>query len=239
MSWTRCCVLGLAALLCAGTAEGVEPLAKEKGKRTIAVMYFQNNAMLNREAMAPLEKGLTDMLITALAKIEALQVVERARLQQLVREMKIGQTGLVDQNTVQEMGKLLGAETLLLGSFATDMSGEKMRIDARIVETETGLTLKAEEITDKTQSLFKMVDKLTRKIARELDVKLTKEDKQRLKKVENESFQAAIYYSQGLDFEDEEKYEKALEVYRKALEINPDYAKVRARIQVIEEKLEE
>jgi len=239
MSWTRCCVLGLAALLCAGTAEGVEPLAKEKGKRTIAVMYFQNNAMLNREAMAPLEKGLTDMLITELAKIEALQVVERARLQQLVREMKIGQTGLVDQNTVQEMGKLLGAETLLLGSFATDMSGEKMRIDARIVETETGLTLKAEEITDKTQSLFKMVDKLTRKIARELDVKLTKEDKQRLKKVENESFQAAIYYSQGLDFEDEEKYEKALEVYRKALEINPDYAKVRARIQVIEEKLEE
>jgi len=239
MSWTRCCVLGLAALLCAGTAEGVEPLAKEKGKRTIAVMYFQNNAMLNREAMAPLEKGLTDMLITALAKIEALQVVERARLQQLVREMKIGQTGLVDPNTVQEMGKLLGAETLLLGSFATDMSGEKMRIDARIVETETGLTLKAEEITDKTQSLFKMVDKLTRKIARELDVKLTKEDKQRLKKVENESFQAAIYYSQGLDFEDEEKYEKALEVYRKALEINPDYAKVRARIQVIEEKLEE
>ena len=233
-----CGIMTLAALACAAAVPGTETPTGKDGRRTIAVMYFQNNAMLGKEAMAPLEKGLADMLITELSKIGALQVVERVQLQHLIKEMKVGQTGMVDQNTAQEMGKLLGAETLLLGSFATDMKGEKMRIDARIVETETGLTLKAEEITDKTKSLFKMVDKLTRKIARELDVKLTKEDKQRLKKVENKSFQAAIYYSKGLDFEDEEEYGKALEMYEKALEINPDYARAKVRIQAVEEKLD-
>jgi TolB-like protein len=228
------CMLLLAILLCAGTAA-----AKEVDARTIAVMYFQNNAMLNKEAMAPLEKGLTDMLITELSKIEALKVVERAQLQQLVKEMGLGASGAVSPETAQQMGKLLGAETLLLGSFATDMAGKKMRIDARIVETETGLTLKAEEITDKVESLFKMVGKLTRKIAKKLDVKLTKKDKKRLDKAENKSFQAVMFYSRGLDHEDEEEYEAALEMYKKALKINPGYTKARERIRTIEEELDE
>ena len=233
--------LSLVVLFGVGVAEGAEAVSNKKGgkaKRTIAVMYFQNNAMMNKEAMAPLEKGLTDMLITELSKIEGLSVVERAQLQQLMGEMGLGATGAIKPETAQQMGKLLGAETLLLGSFATDMSGKKMRIDARIVETETGLTLKAEEMTDKTKSLFKMVSKLTKKIAKNLDIKITKADQKRLKEAGNESFQAAMFYSKGLDFEDEEEFEKALGMYEKALDINPDYRKAQERIDAIEEELE-
>ncbi|MFC1525990.1 CsgG/HfaB family protein [Candidatus Latescibacterota bacterium] len=220
-------------------ALGAEAAEGEPDRRTIAVMYFQNNALMNREAMAPLEKGLTDMLITELSKIQALKVVERAQLQELMKEMGLGASGAIDPATAQNMGKLLGAETLLLGSFATDMSGEKIRIDARIVEVETGVTLKAEEMTDKTKSLFKMISKLAKKIAKELDVQITRDDEQRLKKPENDSFQAAMFYSKGLDAEDEEEFEKALEMYQKALEINPDYTKAKARIEEIEEELGE
>ncbi|MBT4496892.1 MAG: tetratricopeptide repeat protein [Gemmatimonadetes bacterium] len=235
MRWS--CML-LTILLCTGIAAEVRSADIKVDARTIAVMYFQNNAMLNKEAMAPLEKGLTDMLITELSKIEALKVVERAQLQALIKEMKIGQTGVVDAGTAQQMGKLLGAETLLLGSFATDMAGKKMRIDARIVETETGLTLKAEEITDKVESLFKMVGKLTRKIAKQLDVKLTKGDKKRLGEAGNESFQATMIFSRGLELEDEGEYEEAIEMYEKALEINPDFTRARERIEAIEKELE-
>jgi len=231
-------IAALAALAWATAVPGAETPAGEDGRRTIAVMYFQNNAMLGKEAMAPLEKGLADMLITELSKIEALKVVERAQLQSLIREMKIGQTGVVDESTAQQMGKLLGAESLLLGSFATDPAGKKMRIDARIVETETGLTLEAEEITDKTESLFKMVDKLTRKIAKKLEVKLTKADEQRLEKAENESFQAALFYSRGLEYEDAGEREKAIGMYREALEINPGYASAKGRIAVLEKEAE-
>ena len=235
MKWY--CALSLVVLFGAGVVEGAETV-KEKTRRTIAVMYFQNNALFNKEAMAPLEKGMTDMLITELSKIEGLSVVERAQLQKLMKEMGLGATGAIKPETAQQMGKLLGAETLLLGSFATGMAGKKMRVDARIVETETGLTLKAEEMTGKTESLFKLVTKLAEKIAKNLDVKITKADQKRLKKTENKSFQAAMFYSRGLDFEDEEEFEKALEMYEKALEINPNYKKAQERIKAIEEELE-
>ena len=220
-----------------GVDAGGQPAAQDT-RRTIAVMYFQNNALLNKEGMAPLEKGLTDMLITELTKISALKVVERSQLEQLMKEMGLGASGAIDPSTAQNMGKLLGAETLLLGAFATDMSGKKMRLDARIVEVETGVTLKAEEMTDKTDKLFKMVSKLTKKIAKQLDVKISKEDEKRLKKPENESFQAAMYYSKGLDFEDAEEFEQAIGMYEKALQINPDYAKAKERIAEIEEFVE-
>jgi TolB-like protein len=213
-------------------------MAEEDGRRTIAVMYFQNNALLNKEGMAPLEKGLCDMLITELSKIGALKVVERAQLQQLLKEMKIGQTGAINESTAQQMGKLLGAETLLLGSFATDMSGEKMRIDARIVETETGVTLKAEEMTDKVKSLFKIVNKLAKKIAKGLDVKLSKEDKKRLKEADNESYEAAMFYAKGINYEDDGEYEQALAMYREALGENPKFTKARERLDALEKELE-
>ena len=229
----------LVVLLGSSVAQSVEPAVQPPERRTVAVMYFQNNAMLNREAMAPLEKGLTDMLITELSKIGGLKVVERAQLQELMKEMGLGASGAIDAETAQSMGKLLGAELLLLGSFATDMSGKKMRVDARIVEVETGVTLKAEEITDKTKSLFKMISKLTKKIAKELNIKITKDDSQRLKKTGNESFEAAMLYSKGLDFEDEEEFDQALEMYQQALDINPDYTKAKERIEAIEEELAE
>lgn len=230
---------GLLLLLLVGGGRVTADTQENDGRRTIGVMYFQNNALFNKEAMAPLEKGLTDMLITELSKIEALKVVERSQLRRLMTEMGLSATGVIDPATVQEMGKLLGAETLLLGSFATDMSGKKIRLDARIVETETGLTLKAEEMTGKTQSLFKMVGKLAGKIAKKLDVKLTKSDKDRLKIPENTSFQATLYYAQGLDFEDEAEYGQALGAYRQALEINPDYTKAKERVEALEAMLEQ
>ncbi|MEW6753450.1 MAG: CsgG/HfaB family protein [Candidatus Latescibacterota bacterium] len=232
MATVRGWAVGVALLL---TVAGWAPARAAEARRTIAVMYFQNSALMNPEAMAPLEKGLADMLITELSKIRALSVVERSQLQKLVQEMGLGASGAISPQTAQQMGKLLGAQTLLLGSFATDLSGKKMRLDARIVETETGLTLKAEEMTGKTDELFRMVGKLTRKIARELRVSVTKEDEERLASVENESLQAALHYSRGLDFEDAGEVDQALEEYGQALAINPQYAKARARVAALKE----
>ena len=202
-------------------------------RKTIAVLYFQNNSLADRQNMEPLQKGLADMLITELSKIQALRVIERNQLQQMIEEMKLGQSGMVDEQTAQKVGRLLGAQTLLLGSYVA-MFGGKMRIDARIVEVETGRTIEAEEVTGKVKDLFKLVQKLSGKIAKALDVKLTKADKKRLKTVQNKSFDAALYFSKGLEFEDAGQLDQAKAMFQQALKINPKYKSAQkelARIQ--------
>ena len=75
--------------------------------QSVAVLYFVNSS--GNQELEPLQKGLTEMLITDLSQVKALTVVERARLQQLMEEMGLGMTGLMREDTAPRMGKLLGA----------------------------------------------------------------------------------------------------------------------------------
>lgn len=204
-------------------------------KRTIAVLYFENNSLAKKQEMEPLRKGLADMLITELSKIEQLQVIERAQLQQIMEEMALGQSGMVDQSSAQQVGKLLGAQTLLLGSFMNMLDG-KMRIDVRIVQVETGLTLKAEEETGKPKELYEIVKKLVAKIAKDLDIKLTAADAKRLSQVENKSFDAALYYAKGLEYEDAGDFANAKTMYQKALKVNKKFEKAKERLVALSKK---
>jgi len=198
--------------------------------KTIAVLYFDNNSVTKREELEPLRKGLADMFITELSKISALKPVERARLEKILQEMKLAQAGLLDANTAQQVGKLLGAQTLLLGGFV-HMFGGKMRLDARLVEVETGVTLKSEEMTGKVDQLFEMVQGLSKKIAKDLEVKITQEDERRLGASRAQSFDAMVYYARGLEYQDAKRSDEALAMYRKALELSPQFDLAKKRIE--------
>jgi Tfp pilus assembly protein PilF len=76
-----------------------------------------------------------------------------------------------------------------------------------------------------------MVQKLSQKIAKALDVKLTKNDKKRLKKIQNKSFDAALYYSKGLEYLDAHDLDQARAMFQKALEINPKYESARKQLE--------
>ena len=205
------------------------------GKRTLAVLYFENNSLAKKAEMEPLRKGLADMFITEFAKIEQFQVVERSQLQQIFEEMKLGQSGMLDGNSAQKVGKLLGAQNLLLGSFMNMFDG-KLRIDIRIVEVETGLTLKAEEETGSPKELYKLITQLVGKTLKDLDIKISKADVQRLSQVENTSFDAALYYAKGLEYEDANDLSNAKKMYQMALKKNEKFAKAQERLQALGKK---
>ncbi|MDZ7272057.1 MAG: CsgG/HfaB family protein [candidate division KSB1 bacterium] len=202
-------------------------------ERTLAVLYFQNNSLAQKDEVAALSKGLADMFITELSKVQALRVIERAQLQQLLEEMKLAQAGLIDEKSAVQVGRLLGAKHLLLGSFV-HMFGGKMRIDARIVEVETGLTIKAEEETGKVDKLFDMVKRLTEKIVRDLDVALTREDRVRLEAGGEATLEAALLYAKGLELEDRGQPLEAYKMYRKALAVSPSFAQAKQRLMAVQ-----
>ena len=108
-------------------------------------MDFENNCIQDREKFDPLTSGIPSMLASKLTNITKLKFVERERLNDVLNELNLDQSTEIDPSTAQNLGKLLGARALILGSFM--ILDDKMRVDLRIVETETGLTIKAEEVT--------------------------------------------------------------------------------------------
>lgn len=187
---------------------------------TVAILYFENKGQ--KAELNPLQKGLAEMLITDLSKVKSLKVVERIRLQQLVEEMNLGETELVDQKTAPRLGKLLGAYRLVKGSYF-ELTGEKMNIDAFVAKTQTGELDASTNITGNMQEFFRLEKQLVFKIIDELKIKITDEEREAILEVPTENFFAFLQYARGLDYEDRGMYTQAYEAYSQAAAADPNF----------------
>jgi TolB-like protein len=201
---------------------------------TIAVLDFENNSLFSRDEYQSLSKGLAEMMITGLNQSGSLRVVERQKLRSIMDELKLSQSGAVSEESSLRAGKLLGAQHLVFGGFmvATD---NKIRIDARIVEVETGLTVKANEATGKTKDILGLIAKLNDKILRDLNVRMA-ENLKRSNEAGQVDVKALMFFSQGVGFEDNGDPEKAAACYKKALSIQPDFQQAKIRLEQLSGK---
>ncbi len=200
-------------------------------KNTVAVLYFKNlggNAELD-----PLQKGLAQVLITDLAKVRALQVVERLRLQKLLEELKFAQTVWVEPASAPRVGKLLGARKLIAGGF-TKLGKDDLRIDAALTETATSATETVTEVTGKMRQFFSLEKKLCFEVLDELGITLTPEERDAIQKIPTESLLAFLAYSRGLDFEDRGLFDQARQQYQKALAIDPNFEAAKTSLDQVE-----
>jgi tetratricopeptide (TPR) repeat protein len=81
------------------------------------------------------------MLVTTLVKRGGPPVVERARLDEVLREHEIQATGYVDPKTAVSMGKVLGARHLITGNVAEFADG--LSVDLHLTDVETGKVVAA------------------------------------------------------------------------------------------------
>jgi len=166
----------------------------------LAIVYFDNSG--GESSMNMLKKGLADMLITDLSNVNMLDIIERDKLETILKEQKLSNSKEFDPNTAAKVGKLLGAQVILTGGYF-DMMGS-LRIDARFIDVETGKILKSDGVDGKTSSFFKIQKQLSWKIIKNLDTKLTEQEKNQLTYNEN---------SKPISIEDLNSYSIALDSY--------------------------
>ncbi len=191
---------------------------------TIAVLYFENKG--NKQDLNPLEKGLSEMIITDLTKVKSLKVLERIRLQKLIEEMNLSETDMVDQKTAPRLGKLLGAHRLVKGSFF-ELTGDKLNIDAFVTQSRTGSIDATTNISGNVQDFFRMQKDLVFKIIDEMKIKLTEEERTSILEIPTENFFAFLQFSRGLDFEDRGMYTQAFEAYSAAASADPNFSQAK------------
>ena len=192
---------------------------------TIAILYFENKGQ--KAEFNPLQKGLSEMVITDLSKVKSLKVVERVRLQELVQEMNLGETDIVDQKTAPRLGKLLGAYRLVKGSFF-DLTNEKLNIDAFVTKSKTGEIDASTNISGNVSDFFRLEKDLVFKIIDEMKIKLSEDEREAILEIPTEDFFAFLQYSRGLDFEDKGQFAQAYEAYSQAAVSDPNFSQAKA-----------
>jgi len=156
---------GLAVLLAACASMREYPFEQ---RRVAAVMPFAYTAA--QKEFAPHASSLADSLAGALLRTGRLRLVERARVDSLLSEAALGQTGAVDGATAAKIGKQLGAQVVVLGTLTSISVREEGRsvkfaektnrwveteAEARLVDVETGELLGSGKALGKAESAEK------------------------------------------------------------------------------------
>lgn len=116
-----------------------------KPRTVVAVMNFSEGEALEER----LRLRMSDALITALVQAGRFDVVERSRLDLVMSEQNLTQTGRVDPATAARVGRILGAELVVFGvvtgateqkidKFSYDLVRVEVSIDVRAVNVSSG-----------------------------------------------------------------------------------------------------
>jgi TolB-like protein len=199
--------------------EATVPLKRvDEIPKTLAILPFENNSVTDAERFEPLSRGLAAMLITDLQQSgTTVKIIERERIQALLKEIALGQSGVLDQETAVEVGRILGAQTIAFGSFMVLM--DQVRIDVRIVKVETSEMLMADSITGRSGEFIGLQQDLARRIGRSLRIPLEAP----AAGAGGGDIGAALYFSRGLDALDRGDKAEARRLFDQAVALDPGY----------------
>lgn len=187
--------------------------------KVMFIQNFENNT--NDEKYRTTGKALADIIISDLValKVDDLQVVERSRIDALVGELKLQTSEYFDPATIQKMGKGLGANLTLAGSFVV-MEGE-MRIDARLIDVTTSeikLTFKAKGREDQ---FFELGEDLIKNIGEGLSIDTKSVDRDNL--TGPSTLGALVEYGDAVELMDKGDYKAAADQLAKVRKENPKF----------------
>ena len=144
-------VMAVAAIALAACATGAEPANKEFAafETVIEKSYTTLEGRLatgNRIALLPVsgedkDSGgyAYDTLTVKFVNSGKYDMVERARIDQIIQEQNFQMSGMVSDETAVSIGKFLGAQVIIIGDISG--TGNTRRLVFRALDVETGKIL--------------------------------------------------------------------------------------------------
>jgi len=197
----------------ASGARPLSPTAWGRGIESLAVLPLEN--MSRDTEQEYFADGLTEALITSLAKISALRVVSRTSAMQYKGVHK----------SLREIARELGVDGIVEG--AVMRSGERVRISAQLIHASTDMHLWAESYDRDLRDILALQSQVASAIAREVEVKITPQEQAHLARtrpVEPEDYEAYLKGRYYWNKRTGEGVKKGTEYFQQAIEKDPTYA---------------
>jgi TolB-like protein/Flp pilus assembly protein TadD len=187
--------------------------------KSIAVLPFTNmSADAENEYFTD---GMAEEIINALSKIQSLRVASRTA--------SFAFKGKSEE--IAEIGRKLKVSTFLEGSVRK--MGNRLRITAQLVNVADGYHLWSERYDREMEDIFAIQDEISQAIVKALRVILTEGEKKQIEKARAVNVQAYDYYLRGRQYFHQLRrvsLEYARQMFNKAIEIDPEYARAYAGV---------
>jgi serine/threonine protein kinase/Flp pilus assembly protein TadD len=195
------------------------PVAAPAKEKSVAVLYFENLSGSKDDEY--FRDGMTEDIITELSKIKELQVFPRAAVL-AYRDKPV---------TGPQVGRELDAACVLCGSLRR--AGNRLRITAQLVQTQTGHSIWAERYDRELKDVFEVQDEIARSISQALRIQLSPQEEKALARKPTDNPQAYDYYLRGRQFFYQFRkkgFDFARQMFARAIVIDPNYARAFAGV---------
>ncbi len=210
-----------ARLLCEALAavRTAAPLEEPTTVRSIAVLPFDDlSAEKDQDYLC---EGIAEEILLSLTRIAGLRVASRSAA-------FLARATIPDR---RDLGTRLGVEALLEGSVRK--AGQRLRISVELTDVASGYHLWTERYDRELQDIFAVQDDIAGRVAQVLRGTLTRHERQSLRHRPTPQVRAYDFYLRGRKFfyqYTRKGMEFALQMFGRALEIDPAYARAHAGI---------
>ena len=223
--YQRCCSCLASRRFCFSAAERAilatspSPVAVT-AEKSIAVLPFDN--LSSDKENAYFAAGVQDEILSNLSKIADLKVISRT-------SANLYKSG--SPRNVRDIGQQLGVAYLLEGSV--QRSGDRVRVNAQLVDARTDAHLWAQSYDRNVADLFAIQSELAQSIAAQLRARLAPEEKARLESKPTNNPEAYLLYLKAQErtrlASSKEDVIEADKLYAQAIALDPTFALAYAR----------
>ena len=197
---------------------GPEIIPEAKWNNSVAVLPFRDfSPQKDQEYFCD---GMTDAIIGRLSRFEELKVISMTSVMSYKNP----------DRDIKNIGQELDVRTILEGSIQREDS--RIRVNAQLINVEDDSHLWSDTYDRELESVFDVQDEISKSISETLKVKLTGGPQEKAKKDQPTNLEAYEYYMKGMHFIkskfvisfQEEDFQAGVEMFEKAVEIDPSYA---------------
>lgn len=189
-------------------------------ENTIAVVDFDNTHLPLE--LAPISKGLAEFTALDLAKIKSLRVVDRTKIDVILKELRLSSSEYADPATAPRMGRLLGSNHIVTGSVL-GIGDDEIKLDGAVVNVRDSSAQMTEAAEGNLEQIFALQKDLVMDVVSNLGITLTAEERKAIREVPTESYLAFLAYSRGLDYKSRGMFEAAESQFRQAVQLDHNF----------------
>ncbi|NNC99111.1 MAG: tetratricopeptide repeat protein [Gammaproteobacteria bacterium] len=194
----------------------VDGLVKEKNQSIAVLPFVAFSQDPNDEFFID---GMVEELLNLLANIPDIRVAARTS--------SFSYKGVTDK-TIVEIGRELGVDKILEGSFRKNDVTNKIRVTAQLIDVDSGDHLWSETYNREYLDIFKIQDEIAQAVVEKMKLTLLGDDKSREFAVGTHNVDAMVEYGKGqeeLSHRTAASIEKALTHFQAAVERDSNYAR--------------
>jgi hypothetical protein len=165
--------------------------------------------------------GLADLLRSDLAKSRQLLLVDRLRLDALLREQRFAASGRVDTTTAPRAGKLVAARRILTGQLIAN--GNRLTVATQV--TDIAQPARRTQLSGSAglDAIFDAEKELAFRIFESLGITLTPAERAAVQQQPTKNLAAFLAYSRGVQLEARGRFGEAANEYRTAVRLDPGF----------------